>query len=85
MNARVLIIELDDLFCSPLAYGLCFRHRRHRWRPACIEELCILLLAVLRQPIDVKELRQGAFEWGRVEPRGMKRRSLFSGSRKRKV
>ena len=37
-------------------------HQPFRWRPAGFEELRILLLVVLREPVDEKELRQGAFD-----------------------
>ncbi|MFH1716070.1 MAG: hypothetical protein ABIF19_01855 [Planctomycetota bacterium] len=60
-------VELDGLFCNLLARGLCFSNRWLRCRSASFEELCILLLAGLWEPVDVKELRQGAFDGGVVK------------------
>ena len=37
--------------------------------PAAFHELRVFLLAVRREPVDVKELRQGAVDGGAVEPR----------------
>jgi hypothetical protein len=64
------VVELESFFCNLPTHGLCCRRWRLRWRPAGFEELRILLLTVLRKPVDVQELRQGAFDGGFVEPQG---------------
>jgi len=43
------------------------------------------LLAVRRAPVDVKELRQGTFDGGVVEPQGKEAAPRFRGSRKGKL
>jgi hypothetical protein len=78
-------VELDGFFCNRPACSMCFRHWLLRWRMAGFEELRIFLSAVRREPVDVKKLCQGAFVEAASSRRGMKRRSWFSGSRKRNI
>ena len=40
------------------------------WQAASFEEFFVVLLALLSEPPDVKELRQGTFDGGVVEPQG---------------
>ena len=63
-------VEPDGPFCNLPARDLCFRHSRFRCWTAGIEELHILLLAVLLEPANVEKLRQGTFDGGLVELQG---------------
>src|SRR5205823_6282924 len=63
-------VQIDGFFRTLLARGLCFPIRRSHWRLAGFEEPRILPLAVRWEPVDVRELRQEAFDWGYVEPLG---------------
>ena len=53
--------------CTLLARSLLFRQRRLSRRAAGFKELRVFLLAVFREPIDVEELREGAFGGSLVE------------------
>ena len=85
IDPSVLQVELDELLLKVRGSGLCFRHRQFRWRATGFEELRIFLLAFRPEPVDVKELRQEAFDAAAPRRRGMKRCSLLSGSRNRNV
>jgi len=61
---------LDALYIAPSARRRYLRWWRLRRRPASFEKLRILLLAVVREPVDVQELCQGALDGGIVEPQG---------------
>jgi hypothetical protein len=62
--------ELNRPFRPFCINFLLLQNQRFRRRLARLDELHIIQLTFRRAPVDVKELRQGAFDGGVVEPQG---------------
>ena len=67
---RVRVTKLNIFICYTPARFLCFRYMWLRWRAAGFEEFDVFPFAVVREPVDIKELGEGAAEGSVVEAEG---------------